>query len=54
MSKLIVPHIDRKRPVFFGVMPGMGGFDWIARQICKAQNANNVIVWVSIVSCSVL
>jgi len=45
MCKLIVPHIDRKRPVFFGVMPGMGGFDWICRQVCKAHNINNVIIW---------
>jgi len=45
MTELIVPHVDRKRPVFFGVMPGMGGFDWIARQICKKNNVSNVVLW---------
>lgn len=52
VSKQIVPHINRKKPVFFGVMPGMGGFDWIARQICKQNKADNVIIWVR--SCVVL
>lgn len=68
MTELIIPHVDRKRPVFFGtpiihyqsferiidwlfvwwligVMPGMGGFDWIARQICKKNNVSNVVLW---------
>jgi hypothetical protein len=45
MTELIIPHVDRKRPVFFGVMPGMGGFDWIARQICKKHNVTNVVLW---------
>jgi len=27
------------------VMPGMGGFDWIARQICNKAGASNVILW---------
>jgi len=45
MTELIVPHVDRKRPVFFGVMPGMGGFDWIARQICKKHGVTNVVLW---------
>jgi len=45
MSELIIPHIARNKPVFFGVMPGMGGFDWIARQICKKNNHTSCILW---------
>jgi len=45
MVKAIVPHVDKDHPVFFGVMPGMGGFDWIARKICQDHSINNIILW---------
>lgn len=42
----ITPHLPSDRLVFVGVMPGMGGFDWIADEIlAQAGRRRNVVVW---------
>lgn len=41
----IVPHLARNKKVFIGVMPGMGGFDWIAKKACEKHNRDNVVIW---------
>jgi opine dehydrogenase len=38
--KLIAPHLNRDKSVFVGVMPGMGGFDFIAKQILENNGFN--------------
>ncbi len=45
VMKSIAPHLSRTRPVFVGVMPGMGGFNFIGRQICESHGLNNIILW---------
>src|SRR5690606_29027573 len=43
--KRIAPFIDSSRAVCMGVMPGMGGFNWIAGQICQFHQLDNVILF---------
>ena len=45
VMKLIAPHIAKNRIVYCGVIPGMGGFDFIARSICAHYQLNNCVLY---------